>query len=1038
MKKWIKRSIKTTIITIVSLIGVIIIGGGVAIYIALTPKRLTPLVESLASSYLDAKLHFNEVELTVFKTFPKVGIRLKDGLLQSIHADGKATTDTIVSFSSVDLLFSPLDFLRYDKISISSVILENPRIYAYVDSVGKPNWDVFIISDTTTSDTTKFKLNANLEKFKLNNGKVTYDDRQSHIFGRVKRVDVNLSGKVDDNSKVLLDMKIDTALFWQEGAVLARRMNIDIKVDAYNDAAIKTLFVKDMSLKVNNLDVNLNGTVNRDSLSLNVIAKSESIDRVLDMVPIKFLDSKNKIHVKGNFFADLKCHWTYKEMPTLKGQFKLNDAGFQYDGLKYGVDDLDFDVLADIDLSNQTESNIDLKSFHVEGTALKVDLSGRVDDLFRNPRFNLHAGMDFDFVTLSETLPFGDSVELAGAASFYGDIKANLKDITDIKWYNFNATGRVTMNNVILVDLRKNFSFINTFSDLNLSTSPEGKTLLAGQLGDVSIFRKDRYDLRLKESTVDLQLVSVKDSISGFIGEVDYKALSVSLPQDSVIFTSSASTMNVDLSEWLKMRFKADTVGVDMMRSKAVLDSAFIDARVSLKGRRRMGGMVEFRDLSVMSEYFPLPVKIGRTKLSLKRDVIDLSKVKITVGNSDFEISGTAEGVFKAQRSDSVMKIKGVLRSSNIDVDELIFASNNLPFMRDEVVEESSKYTFIDSTWQGFAPTDSTDLTRWTPIVDSAELAKLEQLADSTNTEQISIKPKTKSPTATVPANLVEKPTDSSSYSFPLFIIPKNIDANFTIAVDTFKFDNYRFYNSRGGVQVADQNMRIRRVVTTFEGSQLALRAFYNTFNADSVDLTFSVDAKNIDVKKVTTLFPYLDSLTPIIRSVHGLVDFDFVAKTDFYKYLNVDMAKLDASVMITAQKIEVPDNETLASIAKMLMFKNKKVTKVDSVSMQMLVAKGEVDILPFILDIDRYRVAAGGKQSFAGDMDYHVSVLKSPIPIKFGVNIKGDFEDFKIGVGKTQFKYLQEEKYKGYINPDYTTKRDRLFKPLVVQRRKN
>lgn len=982
MKKGIKKGIKISVISLISLIALITIVTSLAFYIILTPARLTPIVEQIAKEYIDAKLDFNEIDLTIISTFPNLGVQISDGLLRSTVKDSVSNSDTIVSFKSAEVVFNPLKLIFANSIEVNRVILNRPHIYAFVDSVGKANWDVFKL-ENSDDDTTKFDMVIDLDKFKLTDGKITYDDRQSRIFGRIKRVDAFISGHTLRDSKVEFDLKLDTALFWQDGNVLARRLNVQIQAKARNISNLKTLFIDEMSININNLNATVTGDLSDKKLNLKAAINTDSIASVFEMIPKAYLQNKSKFKTTGRFKADLDVSWIYDEKPIVLVNIFANNLGLHYDGFKYGLDDFDAELDAKIDLTKKSESYINITNINVDATALKVDLKGKIEDALGRAKFDLESDIDINFDALSQTLPFGDSVEMGGTACFKGHLSSNLNDVSEFKWQKFNATGDIELTKVLLIDRRKNFSFTNDYTKVHLNTLPNGVTELKGHLGDIEAFKEGNYDIRMIDSDVSLEIFKIKDSISQIKGEVGFANLALSLPQDSVILSSTASVVTLDMTDWLKLNFKTDTLGVDMARSKAILDSAYVDARVSVKkynNRRRMGGNVDFKQLAINSNYFPLPIAIGSTKLSLKRDVIDLSKVDIRVGSSRAQISGSAEGVLKANRTGETMKIKGVLTSKNLDINEIMAASLYLPFMQDAPDEEQ---------------------------VEAIKVA-----VDSTILEE----------------------------GYPLFVIPKNIDANLTVSIDTLKFGDIVLDNTRGGIQIADQVFRIRRIVSHFSGSQFAVRALYRSNIADSVDLTFAVDAKNIDVKKVTTMFPYLDSLTPIIRSVDGYVDFDFVAHTDFYKRLNIDIARFDASIMMTAQKVEVPDNETLRSVAKMLMFKNKKITRVDSVSLQMLAQKGEVEILPFIMDVDRYKIAVAGTQKYtdAMDMDYHVSVLKSPIPIKFGVNISGNLEDWSVGIGKTKYKYLQGKDYKGYVNPEYNSKRKLLFAPLIVQRRKD
>ncbi len=56
-------------------------------------------------------------------------------------------------------------------------------------------------------------------------------------------------------------------------------------------------------------------------------------------------------------------------------------------------------------------------------------------------------------------------------------------------------------------------------------------------------------------------------------------------------------------------------------------------------------------------------------------------------------------------------------------------------------------------------------------------------------------------------------------------------------------------------------------------------------------------------------------------------------------------------------------------------------------------------------MEIDRYILAVGGLHNLDMTFDYHVSVLKSPVPFKLGIDIAGNLDDFKYKVVKCRYK---------------------------------
>ena len=82
-KAW--RIVKICLIVFFSLI--LLLTGIVAFLInfIFTPEKVTPVVERIASDYLDAEVKIGSVELTFFSTYPRVALDVKDGLVVS-HA----------------------------------------------------------------------------------------------------------------------------------------------------------------------------------------------------------------------------------------------------------------------------------------------------------------------------------------------------------------------------------------------------------------------------------------------------------------------------------------------------------------------------------------------------------------------------------------------------------------------------------------------------------------------------------------------------------------------------------------------------------------------------------------------------------------------------------------------------------------------------------------------------------------------------------------------------------------------------------------
>jgi hypothetical protein len=108
----------------------------------------------------------------------------------------------------------------------------------------------------------------------------------------------------------------------------------------------------------------------------------------------------------------------------------------------------------------------------------------------------------------------------------------------------------------------------------------------------------------------------------------------------------------------------------------------------------------------------------------------------------------------------------------------------------------------------------------------------------------------------------------------------------------------------------------------------------------------------------------------------------------------NVKYSTLRAASSIHGENLVLMDNSTFSEISKLLRFKNRERNVIDSLSVEVSVFKNKIELFPFLLSIDRYQVAMGGLHWLDMNVDYHISVLRSPIPARLGVDIKGNMDN--------------------------------------------
>ena len=143
------RILKISIITNLSVVVVILGVIAFALNVVFTPEKLTPIVKSVLTENLNAKVDIASVDLTFFSSFPNFSLSVKDGVVinnQDSLAE-KLPNDTILSFNECKVDINPIAFIVNNDIKINAVELITPQIYAYVDKQGVANWSTLVSMD---------------------------------------------------------------------------------------------------------------------------------------------------------------------------------------------------------------------------------------------------------------------------------------------------------------------------------------------------------------------------------------------------------------------------------------------------------------------------------------------------------------------------------------------------------------------------------------------------------------------------------------------------------------------------------------------------------------------------------------------------------------------------------------------------------------------------------------------------------------------------------------------------------------------------
>ncbi len=398
---------------------------------------------------------------------------------------------------------------------------------------------------------------------------------------------------------------------------------------------------------------------------------------------------------------------------------------------------------------------------------------------------------------------------------------------------------------------------------------------------------------------------------------------------------------------------------LDRLNRQPKDDFASKDIKISLskalQGYVRNWDIEGNLDLSsgrIMMPAFPLRTRVSAIKGSFDNDTLDLQNITINAGVSDVSARANLTGLRRALigRGNSKLNLKADVSSNYLDANELMRA-----------------YAYYTTYEPPQKLADASD----EAVEEAVESA---ELPDSTGSK--------------------------------LIVIPSNLDVDFTLEASGIKYDSLLISWAAADVAMRDRTLQVTNAIAASNMGDLYFEGFYSTRNKKDLSAGFDLNLVNITAEKVITLFPAVDTLMPMLTSFDGDLDCELAATTQIDTNMNLVIPSVDGILKISGNDLNLKDSKDFTKIARLLMFRDKKKAHIDNMSVTGMMRDNRIDVFPFVLNVDRYMVAASGYQQLDEWLDYHISVIKSPLLFKFGLNAWGkDFDHIKYGLGRARYR---------------------------------
>ena len=385
------------------------------------------------------------------------------------------------------------------------------------------------------------------------------------------------------------------------------------------------------------------------------------------------------------------------------------------------------------------------------------------------------------------------------------------------------------------------------------------------------------------------------------------------------------------------------------------------DIRISLSDAVReyyrnwdFSGSVSLAQGSVLTPAIPLRARVTDLRGTVSNDKLDLQNISLTAGASDLSARATLSNLRRSILARGTMELDAQVTANYLDVDELIKAYDY--------------YAHFDP-------------------VPSMERASDEAI------EQAMV-------TAELPDSTVS----------PLLVIPGNLNAKVGLEAYGAKYDSLEVSWIAADLEMKQRTLQVTNAVAATNMGEIHFEGFYSTRSKQDIKTGFDLNLIDITAEKVITLFPAVDTLMPMLRSFAGDLNCELAATAEVDTLMHLVLPSIDGILRISGKELSIDgDSQEFKKIAKMLWFRNKQGAYVDQMAVTGMVRDNVLEVFPFVMGVDRYTLAASGLQHLDEAFNYHLSAIKSPLLVKFGINVWGDdFDHINYGLARAKYRSVK------------------------------
>ncbi len=411
-------------------------------------ETLLEKTKTTINKNINAQVEFEDINLSLFRNFPKVSIIITDAV---ITGKGEFSSDTLLNAPSVSLKMGLFSLFSSDNKSIDEIELLQPKLHLIVSKKENANWDIVEAPQEQKAEETG-SFDMQLDKITIKNAVVIYDDRDANMLLGLDGINFDIEGEMYGTSaKLQANGSINRFSLYYDGSNYISNVSLETQTLLDINYESMDISILENELLVNRLPMNVTGSIKAPGdtilFDLGIKTKESEFKNFLALVPPEYDEYLEKMETDGSasVSGSFKGFFYEESYPVLDLGVKISDARLHYEDLPEEIKNIRANATITKPQGSWDLTVVKINEAHAEVRNNPVDLTLTLKNLISDPWFDGSFVGKINFEHLKDALPL-DSINMQGIVDANLFIKGNYSAIEKEEYEKISADGIIMLN----------------------------------------------------------------------------------------------------------------------------------------------------------------------------------------------------------------------------------------------------------------------------------------------------------------------------------------------------------------------------------------------------------------------------------------------------------------------------------------------------------------------------------------------------------------------------------------------------------------